>query len=53
LENQKVDIRIVLVGKVANHFLKIKETEGLENNTEVLRAIINDYYRSHQAEFGA
>ncbi len=50
LEKQKLDIRVTLVGKVREHFLEIKEAEGLENNTEVLRAIINEYYRTQHVE---
>jgi hypothetical protein len=53
LEKQKVDIRLILVGKVKEHFIEIKEDMGLKNDTEVLRHIISEYYRIHQAELGA
>lgn len=53
MEKQKIDIRVKLTGKVKDHFLVIKEAEGLTNNTEVLRVIINDYYRIQYAKLGA
>ena len=52
-EKPKLDIRVILAGKVKDQFLEIKEDMGLKNDTEVLRAIVTEYYRIHQAELGA
>jgi len=37
-------------GEIAERFLKIKEHLGLKNHTEVIRALINDYWREHEEE---
>jgi len=38
------DIRVRLKGKARNRFLQIKSAKGLENNTDVIRLIINEYF---------
>ena len=40
-----INIRVELKGKVKERFLKIKEEIGYENNTEVIRYLINEYYK--------
>ena len=37
-------------GEIAKRFLKIKEHLGLKNYTEVVRALINEYWRDHEEE---
>lgn len=39
-----MDIRVKLKGEVGDRFQRIKRRSGLNNNTEVVRFIINDYY---------
>lgn len=46
--DNKLDIRVVLFGNTKNIFEEIKNTTGFNNNTEVLRFIINDYYKVSQ-----
>jgi len=40
-----LNIRVELKGKVKERFLKIKEEIGYENNTEIIRYLINEYYK--------
>jgi len=47
---EKVDLRCILDGDIAKRFLKIKHSKGLNQNTEVIRAIINDYFNDHFKE---
>jgi hypothetical protein len=42
---EKNDVRIRLLGKTKEHFFEIRDENGFETNTEVMRFIINDYYR--------
>lgn len=42
---EKNDIRIRLLGKTKERFFEIRDENGFETNTEVMRFIINDYYR--------
>jgi len=42
-ENEILDIRLKLEGETRERFLKIKESKGLTNNTEVLRLLITEY----------
>jgi hypothetical protein len=51
-EEECLDIRVRLKGQVKDQFLDIKRNEGLTNNTEVLRLIINDYYKRNLASKG-
>jgi len=44
-EQEVLDIRLKLEGDVAQRFLEIKKAKGLKNDTEVLRLIINEYYK--------
>ncbi len=37
-------------GEIAKRFSLIKEHVGLKNDTEVLRSIINSYWREHEEE---
>jgi metal-responsive CopG/Arc/MetJ family transcriptional regulator len=43
-------IYVKLDEKAAEKFQKIKEHLGLKNDTEVLRALITDFYKKHQKE---
>jgi len=40
-----LNIRVELKGKVKERFLKIKEEIGYENNTEIIRYLINGFFR--------
>lgn len=40
-----LDIRLRLTGQIKDRFLDIKTAKGLTNNTEVLRLIINEYFK--------
>jgi len=44
MAEERVDIRIRLEGKVRDRFLEIKKVKGLKTNTEVIRALITEYY---------
>jgi len=44
-EQEVLDIRLKLEGDIAQRFLAIKKAKGLKNDTEVLRLIINEYFR--------
>ena len=37
-------------GEIATRLMKIREHLGLKNYTEVLRALINYYWREHEEE---
>ena len=39
--SNSVNVRVEFKGEMAKRFKKVKEKLGLENNTEVLRALIN------------
>lgn len=41
---KKIDIRVILDGSVAEKFRIIKETLGLENNTDLIRLLIHEKY---------
>ena len=43
---ERLDVRVNLFGKTRSRFLTIKATIGLENGTEAVRFIINDYYET-------
>jgi hypothetical protein len=43
VQEEIVDIRVKLKGEVGDRFQRIKRCSGLNNNTEVVRFIINDY----------
>jgi hypothetical protein len=44
---EKVDIRCILKGDAAHKFLAIWKEKGLENKTEVVRALIKDFCDAH------
>ena len=44
VQEEIVDIRVKLKGEVGDRFQRIKRRSGLNNNTEVVRFVINDYY---------
>ena len=47
------ELRIYLraEGEIVERFLRIKEHMGLKNDTEVVRSLINWYWKEHQKEF--
>ena len=49
---KKVTIRIDLEGKLADHFVYLKERRGLKNNSELVRMLISEEYQ-RQAGHGA
>ena len=50
-EEEIVRIRLDLKNIEAERFLTIKEYLGLKNDTEVIRSLINRYWREHQDNF--
>ena len=48
---EKVDLRVILEGDNAKQFLAIKKAKGISQNTEVVRAVINDFFREHEDTF--
>ena len=49
-EGEVLKVYLRADGEIAERFLKIKEHLGLKNYTEVIRALINDYWREHEEE---
>jgi len=47
---QELEIKVKLEGEAKDMFLEIKAATGLTNNTEVLRFIINNYYKLRHKE---
>ena len=47
--DSKIDVKVVLEGDVAKQFLAIKRLKGLSQNTEVMRAVIADFFREHES----
>jgi len=45
-KEDKVEIRMVLQGEVAEKFLRIKKHFMLRNNAEVIRYMVSETYRS-------
>jgi len=45
-----IDIRCKLENELAKRFLQIKKALGLTKNTEVFRAVLNDYWDKHFKE---
>lgn len=45
-QEKRIKINCILKGAVAEKFIDIKNCKGLENNTEVIRLIINELYPS-------
>ena len=45
-----VRIRLDLSGTEANHFLSVKRHLGVKNDTEVVRVLLNRYWRDHKEE---
>ena len=43
--SDKIQIRITLEGELKEKFEKIKADLGLENNSEVIRFLINEKYK--------
>lgn len=50
---EELKIYVRLNRKETSRFVQIKSFLGLRNDTEVLRAIVNDYWREHKEEFPA
>ena len=48
----KVDLRVILEGDNAKQFLAIKKAKGISQNTEVIRAIINDFFVQNEGALG-
>lgn len=46
-EEKLVKINCLLHGESAEKFLAIKDFKGIENNTEVIRSLIADFYRTN------
>jgi len=40
---EKLNVKVELKGELLEKFLKIKETLGLKNNTEVIRILISKF----------
>lgn len=51
--SEELKIYLRLEKQESYRFLQIKNYLGLKNDTEVLRSVINDYWRDHQKEFPA
>ena len=49
-EGEVLKVYLRAEGEIAKRFLKIKEHLGLKNYTEVVRALINEYWRDHEEE---
>lgn len=49
-ESEVLKVYLRAEGEIARRFLKIKEHLGLKNYTEVVRALINEYWRDHEEE---
>ena len=47
-ENDTIRIYLRLGEDLTKYFLRIKKHLGLKTNTEVLRTLINIYWREHQ-----
>ena len=43
-EDEVIQIRLTLRGKVKDRFLALKDFKGLTNDTEVCRLIISEYF---------
>jgi len=43
-ESQKLEVRVVLNGEVAQRFLEIKRRKGIGNNADVVRFVVSEYY---------
>jgi len=48
--SEPIKLYVRLKGNIASQFSQIKRYLGLENDTEVVRALISRYYREHQEE---
>jgi len=51
-ESEALKVYLRAEGEIAERFLKIKDHMGLKNHTEVVRALINEYWREHGEELG-
>jgi len=49
-ENQRIEVRVVLNGEVAQRFLEIKKRKGIGNNADVVRFVISEYYEEMRRE---
>lgn len=45
-----VDLRVILKGDVAKRFKMIKSAKGVSQNTEVIRLIVNDFFKRHEED---
>jgi len=43
-QNLSIRVNVYLKGEIADQFLAIKQKKALENNTDLLRLIIREYY---------
>jgi len=50
MREEELKIYLRLSEPLASRFIKIKEYLGLKNDTEVIRALINFYWREHKEE---
>jgi len=50
MEGKWVRINVRLEGETASRFLRIRELLGLKNDTEIVRSLINWYWREHREE---
>lgn len=48
--SESIKLYVRLKGTIASQFSQIKRYLGLENDTEVVRALITRYYREHEEE---
>ena len=46
LQEETLNIYVILRGKVKEQFLDIKDETGLTNNTEIMRLLIGEYYKT-------
>ncbi len=49
-ESEVLKVYLRADGEIAERLMKIREHLGLKNYTEVIRALINDYWREHEEE---
>lgn len=49
-ENKFLNVRVEFKGEMATKFEAIRNYLGLENNTEVLRVLVNDKFKEIQKE---
>ena len=50
MEKESLGLNVILEGEVKQKFLEIKRKKGLKNNSEVIRAIIKEFWTEHFPE---